>query len=388
MAKRRKKRGGGVRAALQRGRATLGIHRRTRPGASPGTIKVDPQAPAPVITLIAYGPNQLEDRRLESPEEIRAYLGKHPVLWINVGGLGDAAVVEKIGEIFGLHRLALEDVVNVHQRAKAETYGEQIFLVARMAELNSHVATEQLSMFLGRGFVVTFQEDEGDCLDPVRRRIRRKIGRIRNQAADYLAYAVLDAVIDNYYPVLEELEQRMETLEDRVLERPDPRTIHSVHHLKRELLILRRAVWPHRDMLAMLAREPHPAVSGGMQPYLRDCYDHVVQILDLTETYREIASDLLELYLNLVNSRINETMRVLTIIATIFIPLTFVVGVYGMNFDWMPELRWRWGYPAVMAGMAVVALGMLAWFRARGWLAPRGRPGAASDGNEQGPAPV
>ncbi len=371
MSGKRKKLARGVKHALRRGRARLGVHRRTRPGASPGTIKVDPQAPQPVITLVAYGPDTLEERRLASPAEIRPYLGKFPVVWINVGGLGDAAVIEQIGKLFGLHRLALEDVVNVHQRAKAEEYDEQLFLVTRMVSLPEHVTTEQLSIFLGAGYVVTFQENGGDCLDPVRRRIREKIGRIRMLTPDYLAYAMLDAVIDNYYPVLEELGERMDALEDWILAGADPTAIQAVHLAKRDLLLLRRAIWPHREMLAVLTREPHPAFAESTRLFLRDCYDHVVQLVDLTETYREIASDLLDLYLNMVNSRINETMRVLTIIATIFIPLTFIVGVYGMNFEWMPELRWKWGYPAVMAGMGLITIVMLTVFRARGWLSRR-----------------
>jgi magnesium transporter len=265
-------------------------------------------------------------------------------------------------------------VVNVHQRAKVEEYGDELFIVARMADLGCGAATEQLSMFVGKNYVLTFQEEPGDCWDPVRERIRKGVGRIRGAGPDYLAYALLDASIDAYYPVLEAFGERLDALEDAVLLRPDRGTIDSIHAMKSELLLLRRAIWPHREAIAHLSRDSTPLVTEATRIYLRDCYDHVVQIVDLVETYRELTADLKDLYMSAVSNRINETMRVLTIISTIFIPITFIAGIYGMNFDPsyspfnMPELRWYLGYPFALGLMAVTGLGTLFYVWWQGWL--------------------
>ncbi len=347
------------------------IQRRSAPGASPGTIAVDPTAAKSTISLIAYGPDQFIEVTLRDAEKIRDYLGKYPVTWINIDGLGDAATIEKIGAIFGLHKLALEDVVNTHQRAKVEEYGDQLFIVARMADLELRTNTEQLGMFVGQNFVLTFQEAAGDCWQPVRTRIRSKVGRIRTVGADYLAYALLDACIDAYFPVLEQLGERLATLEELVLERPDQATRDQIHEVMRGLVLLRRAIWPHREAMASLIRESTPVFTEATRVYLRDCYDHVIQIIDLTETYRELASDLRDLYMSSVSNRINETMRVLTIIATIFMPLTFIAGIYGMNFEHMPELHWLWGYPLSLLLMTLITAGMLLFFWQQGWLSNR-----------------
>ncbi len=352
----------------------LHIHRRTQPGASPGTVTADPEARRTSVQVIAYGPDEIVEKSIDNLDAIRGIVGKHPVTWINVDGLGDAATIEKIGQIFGVHRLALEDVVNTHQRAKVDPYGDQLFIVARMADLELRSNTEQLSMFVGANFVITFQEEAGDSWEPIRQRIRNKVGRIRTQGPDYLVYEIIDANIDAYFPILEQFGERLDELEDSVLLQSNGHLIDRIHELKGGLLMLRRAIWPHREMLAALARESMPLITDHTRVHLRDCYDHIVQLVDLTETYRELTADLRDLYMSAISNRINETMRVLTIIATIFIPLTFVAGIYGMNFDsgdspWnMPELHWYWGYPSVLALMAVIAAAMLIFFRARGWL--------------------
>jgi magnesium transporter len=346
------------------------------PGASPGTLVVPPGSKPPRLRVIAYGPERIEERELTDPQQLRALLGQWPVLWVDVDGLGDVAVLEALGAIFGLHRLALEDVLNLLQRPKAERFGEHLFVVARMpvAEAEGGLATEQLSLFIGTNFLITFQERPGgDCFDPVRARLRAGKGRSRIAGPDYLAYALLDGVVDAYYPVLEGCGDRLDALEDELFEHPAPGAARRVHQVRRDLLTVRRAVWPLREELATLVREPDPLVADETRVYLRDCYDHAVQMIDLLETYRDLGAGLMEIHLSLLSHRMNEIMKVLTIMASIFIPLTFIVGVYGMNFDTshplnMPELRWAWGYPAVMVLMLVLAVGMLLYFRRRGWL--------------------
>jgi magnesium transporter len=354
------------------------FHKRTPAGASPGTLIADPQAPRPRMNVIAYGPDGLVERAIEDPESLRPLLASDSIVWLNVDGLGDADTIVAVGKVFGLHRLALEDVINVTQRPKLEDYGDHTFLVARMIEWVDHLETDQLSLFLGRNFVVTFQEKAGDPFDPVRARIRGGKGIIRSRGPDYLAYALVDATIDEYFPVLEKCGERLETLEDRILVSPSPDDIPDVHEIKRDLLTLRRAVWPMRETLSLLLRETESLVEKETRFYLNDCYDHTVQIMDLVETYREIASSLVEMYLSSLSNRLNEVMKVLTMIATIFIPLTFIVGVYGMNFDtrWpanMPELRWKYGYVACLLFMVAVTIGLVLYFRRRGWLGKSAR---------------
>jgi magnesium transporter len=346
----------------------------TKPGLAPGTIEVDPQAPKPKLRVIAYGPEGVEEAELAGVDEVSAYQERHRVMWLNVDGLGDADVIQAIGRHFDLHPLALEDVVSTHQRAKVDDYDDRLYIVARMLTSLGSAETEQLSLFLGDGFVVSFQERVGDCFEPVRERIRRGRTRIRTSGSDYLAYALVDAVVDAYFPVLEGFGDRLEALEDEVLSHPITNTLAKIHAEKRRLQGLRRAVWPLRDALSVLLRDTGALISEETLVFLRDCYDHVVRSVDLVETYRELASGLTDLYLSSVSNRMNEVMKVLTVVATIFIPLTFVAGIYGMNFDpevspWnMPELKWAWGYPACMALMTAIGLAMVAFFYRRGWL--------------------
>lgn len=337
--------------------------RRTPPGTAPGTLAADPAATAPRLRTILYTPDGVQEgESLLTPRE-------GCILWLDVVGLADTALLQRIGEDFGLHPLAMEDVVNTHQRPKAEGYEAHQFIVLRMPRRDSgRFTTEQLSIFLGKGYVITFQEQPGDVFDPVRARLRNPLGQMRRQGADYLCYALLDAVIDSFFPVIEELGDRLEVLEDRVVTDPGRTAMAEIHTLKRELMGLSAAVWPLRDLIATLQREAAPHFSDYTRLYLRDCQDHAVQLIEVVQIYREIASGLVEILLSSQANRTNEVMRVLTLIATIFIPLTFIAGVYGMNFEHMPELGWRWGYPAVMLFMAALAAALVVWFWRKGWL--------------------
>ena len=291
------------------------------------------------------------------------------VVWVDVVGLGDVALLRQLGEAFGLHRLALEDVVNVTQRAKVEDYGDHLFVVVRMVDPSNHAETEQFALFLGVDYVLTFQERPGDCFGMVRNRLRDPNGQMQKRGADYLAYALLDAVVDAYFPLLEKHDGRLEALEHMVLDGSvSVGVLPELHGVRRCLLDLRRAVWPLREAMSSLARGENRHFSADVMPYLRDVTDHVVQLIDLVEGHRELSTSLLELHLSMVNHKLNEVIKLLTVISTIFIPLTFVVGVYGMNFDWMPELRVWWGYPLCLLVMLVTALLMLRWFKRRGWL--------------------
>lgn len=352
------------------------FRRRTPPGADPGTVQTQPDARPPTIHVLAYGPDEVVEEEVRDLDRLAAYRERYPVTWINVDGLGDAATIRRLGELFSLHPLAQEDVVNVHQRSKVEPYDTQLFIVARMAQWVGHVETEQLSLFLGRNWVLTFLENPGDCLDPVRDRIRKGSGRIRRAAADHLAYALLDAVIDSYFPVVEQMADRLESLEDEVGTRSSGDANARIHAIRSDLLLLRRSLRPHREAVNELVRDEHPLIGPEARLFLRDCYDHTVQLIELLEVYREMCSDLRDYHVSLASNRMNEVMKVLTIIATLFMPLSFVAGLYGMNFDtsspWnMPELRWPFGYLFALSLMLMVAVGMICYFRLKGWIGGR-----------------
>lgn len=360
------------------------FHRRTKPGASPGTFKVHPDAPGPKIRVLAYSPDEIVEERIERIDQISGFLKKYPVTWINVDGLGDAATLKALGKLFDLHPLALEDVVHVHQRAKVEPFEKHLFLVARMVRPTEQRDTEQLSLFLGSNYVLTFQEQEGDCLDPVRERIRKSSGRVRKVGADYLAYALLDAVVDSYFPIVERFADDLETLDDEIEVRHGPPVISQIRDVRNDLLLLRRTIRPHRDAINQLVRDEHPLVRDETRVFLRDCYDHTVQLIELLEVYREMCSDLRDYYQSIMGNRMNEIMKVLTIIATIFIPLGFVAGVYGMNFDPelpgnMPELKCPYGYVFALCLMLLSAGGMLLYFWRKGWIASGGTAQARLD---------
>lgn len=331
----------------------------------------------PSIHVLAYGQDGVTETDVHDVNDVPLLLYKHDVTWINIDGLGDAQTIERLGEIFNLHRLALEDVVSQHQRAKIDDYSDHLFIVMRMANCDERAYTEQLNLFVGKNFVVTFQGGPpGDSFDRVRQRIRDQAGKIGARGPDYLAYALIDAAIDAYYPVLEIYSERLDQLEDQVLERPDPSLMDVLHSVKSDLLMLRRAIWPMREAVGRLTREASDLISEDTRVYLRDCYDHVMQIVELVETYRELTADLRDLYMSALSNRINETMRVLTIISTLFIPLTFIAGIYGMNFDYadgqmplnMPELHHPFGYIGCLTAMALLAAGMTYYFYRQGWI--------------------
>jgi len=351
--------------------------RRAPPGAPPGTVIPDPKAARPVITAIGYGPDEVFEHSISDISELKAIIGGAPVTWVNVVGLGDVDVLKQLSDVFGLHDLALEDVVNQHQRAKVEDYDDHLFIVSRTPTSDAEFEIEQTTLFLGANYVLTFQERVSDNFEPIRTRLLRNGSRLRRSQADYLAYSLLDSITDAYFPILERIGEEIEQLEQAVLSRPDAAQVGRLHNVKRDLLALRRGIWPQREMFNTLIRDDSPFVSEQTRVFLRDCYDHAIQLLEIVETYREIATGLLDLYLSSVSTRMNEIMKLLTIIATIFIPLGFIAGVYGMNFDrgvsaWnMPELGWSWGYPFALGLMASVAAVLVLYFRNKGWIGTR-----------------
>jgi magnesium transporter len=339
-------------------------------GSRPGTLVINEAASKPRIRVIEYTSETVQEHELSEVARLRDVLGQDSLSWIDVQGLGDEGVLRSIAEVFELHPLALEDVVNVPQRPKVEDYEKHLLLITRMVVLGGayDVKAEQVSLFLGPKFVLTFQEEHNDALEPVRARLRHGKGPIRTSGPDYLAYAVIDTVIDGYYPILESLGETLEGLEEEIIERPSRSLLRQVHRVKRELLAIRRAIWPQREAINALIRDDRAFISDRVRIYLRDVYDHCVQIIDVVETYRELTAGLMDIYLSSVSNRMNEVMKVLTVMATIFIPLTFLAGVYGMNFAYMPELHIAWAYPALLCVMFVIAVGMLLYFRRRGWI--------------------
>ena len=347
------------------------------PGTAPGTLTERPApTPQPIrISLIDYTPEEFIEHQLATAADGRPYLQRDSVTWIHVQGDVAADTLRNLGELFDLHPLALEDVMNTGQRPKLDNYDDQDFIVVNLPEFrNGGVVTEQISLFFGPHFVVSFSRATQDPFEPVRRRLRASTGRFRARGADYLLYTLLDVVIDAGFPMFERFGETIEALEEELLDCPDQKTMGRIHQLKRELLLLRRSLWPQREVVTALLREEHIGISAETHVYLRDCYDHTVQIMDLLETYRDMATSMLDVYLSSISNRTNEVMRVLTIIATIFIPLTFIAGVYGMNFSndaspWaMPELHWYFGYPLVWLVMIAVAGGLLVFFRRKKWL--------------------
>jgi magnesium transporter len=293
------------------------------------------------------------------------------VTWINIDGVHDSSVIEKLGRAFGLHPLIQEDIMTTSQRPKLDELETSIYVVSRMVELGEdgkEIVTEQLSLVFGRNFVLSFQEKPGDMFDPVRDRIRHGKGRIRKLGPDYLAYALLDAVVDHYFVVLETVGERIECLEDELVADPRQETLHAIHALKREMLFFRKSVWPLREVVAALERAESALIQPSTNIFLRDVYDHVIQVIDNVETFRDMLSGMLETYLSSVSNRMNQVMKILTIISTIFIPLTFLVGVYGMNFEHMPELKWKFGYFLVWGIMLTVGVGLVAFFKRKKWL--------------------
>ena len=352
------------------------------PGTAPATLatlSVRADAEKPVITLVEYGLDSVVEKVLTTAAELPDIPDDGKVRWLDIEGLGDAEFFKALGEKYGLHPLALEDVLHTGQRPKMEPYENLLFIVAQMVyrDGDNQMVGEQVSMFLMPRFLITIQEEpDTDVFDPVRERIRVGRGYIRKLGADYLAYALLDAIVDHCFPILEAVGDALETLEDEVLERPTASCVARLHEHKRTLMQLRRFVWPERDVCNSLLHDETGIVAAQTKVFLRDCYDHTVQIMDLIESYRDVVSGLTEMYLSAVGMRTNEIMRVLTVMSAIFIPLTFVAGVYGMNFDNadgqmpfnMPELHQPWGYVACLSLMALISVGQIIFFKRKKWL--------------------
>jgi len=325
------------------------------------------------LSLIRYAADSFREERHPLPGILAALAERHPkhVTWVNINGLHDPEVIGAIGTGCNLHLLVQEDILNTHQRPKAEAYDDHLYLVVRMLrfdESNREILGEQVSLVVGSDYVISFQESPGDVFDGVRDRLRQGKGRIRQRGADYLAYALLDAVVDSYYVLLEKLGDRIELLEEQMVSNPDPDALSLVHQFKREMILLRKSVWPLRELLGNLTRDSVPLLAEETRVFLRDVHDHAMQVIDTVETYRDILTGLQDLYLSGVSNRMNEIMKVLTMIATIFIPLSFLAGLYGMNFEVMPELHWRHGYFILLGLMALLAVGMLIFFRRKKWL--------------------
>jgi magnesium transporter len=367
-------------------RAALGPRRprvsRIRPGTPPGTLVAAESAEPPAVSVVSFGRNGLEEERAPTIDAALARLGLGGVTWINIDGLGDPGVFARLGERLGLHALALEDVLNVPQRPKVERFDKHVFVVMRTMRLEDRprdsppvsplaaaIVDEQVSLFFGADWVVTIQErSDGDCFGPVRDAIRQTRGRVREAGADYLAYLLIDAVVDASFPVIDTLAERMHLLEEEALGPTAPATtLRRLTRLRHDLIAVRRAVWPMREVVTVLQREESPLVTAETRVFLRDVYDHAVQALEIVESLREAAVSVMEVFLSVQNQRLNEVMKVLTVIATIFIPLTFIASIYGMNFKHMPELEWPWAYPAVLGVMLLTGLGMIGYFKWRGW---------------------
>jgi magnesium transporter len=323
------------------------------------------------ITIIDYDEKQFEEKEAKIVEECFPFKEKPTVTWVNIDGLHDIEVMEKIGRHFDLHPLVLEDILNTEQRPKIEDFDDYIFVVLKMLyfdESQDEIRAEQVSIILGSNFVLSFQERVGDIFNPLRERIRNAKGRIRKMGADYLAYALMDAIVDNYFTVLEKLGEKIEDIEEKLVSNPTPETLQTIHNLKREMIFLRKSVWPLREVVSSLERGESSLIKESTKIFLRDVYDHTIQVIDTVETFRDLLSGMLDIYLSSISNRMNQIMKVLTIIATIFIPLTFIVGIYGMNFEYMPELGWRWGYFIVLGIMAIIGVWMLIYFRKKRWL--------------------
>jgi magnesium transporter len=342
-------------------------------GTAPGTlIHMGERGAGPVrISLIDYDGDNLTERPLADIEASFPLKELPTVTWINVDGLHDIDLMEAIGTHFGIHPLTLEDILNTAQRPKMEDFEGYLYLVLKMLSYDpeaEHIRAEQISILVGDKFVISLQETAGDVFDPVRERIQRAKGRIRKAGCGYLAYALLDAIVDHYYAVLEAVGEKIEDFEELLMEDPEPELLEDIHELKREMIYFRKQVWPVRELLNGLTKSDSPLLQESNRIFFDDVYDHTIQVIDTIESFRDILSSMLDLYLSTVSNRMNEVMKVLTIIATIFIPLTFVAGIYGMNFDFMPELHWRWGYFAVWGVMLVITAAMIFYFKRKKWL--------------------
>lgn len=323
------------------------------------------------ITIIDYDETNFQEKEAKTVEECFPFKDEPTNTWINIDGLHEVDIIEKIGKHFDVHPLILEDILHTGQRPKMEDSENYTSIVLKMLSFNENeneIKSEQVSLIISKNVVISFQESVGDVFNPVRERIRNGKGRIRKMGSDYLAYALMDAIVDNYFIILEKLGEKIEVLEEELITNPVPETLHMIHNLKREMIFLRKSVWPLREVISNLERGESHLIMKSTTIYLRDVYDHTIQVIDTIETFRDMLSGMLDIYLSSVSNKMNEVMKVLTIIATIFIPLTFIAGIYGMNFEYMPELSWQWGYPAVWVVVIVIGASMVLYFRKKRWL--------------------
>ncbi|MEF8879989.1 MAG: magnesium/cobalt transporter CorA, partial [Candidatus Thermoplasmatota archaeon] len=327
------------------------------------------------ITVIDYDKESFEEKTVKKPEECTQFKDKESNTWINIDGLHNIEIIEKIGEIFDMHPLILEDIVNTGQRPKIEDFENYTFLLIKMLYVEEEeIKAEQVSIIVGKNFVISFQEKPGDVFNSIRERIKKAKGRIRKMGSGYLTYTLIDAVVDNYFIILEKIGERIEDTEEEVVGDPIPKTLQNIHNFKQELIFLRKSIWPLREVISGLQRSESKFFQKNISIYVRDVYDHTIQVIDTLETYRDIVSGMIDIYLSSVSNKMNEVMKVLTIFAAIFIPLTFIAGIYGMNFNPdispfnMPELNWYLGYPAALIVMLAVGLALVYYFRRKEWL--------------------
>ena len=323
------------------------------------------------ITVFEYDASTVRERQLASVEECRECRDSKGLVWINIDGIHDISVVETVGKVFGIHPLVQEDIVNANQRPKVEEYDSYLYAIVKMLyedKASGGLQAEQVSIIVTPKMVISFQEREGDVFNPVRERLRTGKGIVRQRGSDYLAYCLIDAIVDHYFQIMENIEDRILPLEDEVVNDPRPHVLQNVHGLKSDLVFLRRSLWPLREMLARVYREQLPPIQPDTRPFLRDVHDHTIQVIEILESFQEVVSGMMDIYMSSISNRMNNIMKVLTIIATIFIPLTFIAGIYGMNFKNMPELSWPWGYPAVLGLMFLIFIGMLLFFKHKKWL--------------------
>ena len=320
------------------------------------------------VSIVEYTEGSFNEREIKAVTEC-PLIPPSATTWINVTGIHQGEIIKKLGECFNLHPLLLEDTMNTNQRPKVEDYGEYIFIVLKtLAYRDRGISIEQVSLVLGRNWIISFAEGECGFLNEIKERLKAGKGRIRKMSPDYLAYSIMDMIVDNYFVVAERLGESIEELEEKLLTKPTPELMRSIHYLRKEMTLMRKAVWPVRDAIGTLERTDSPLITGTTDVYLRDVYDHTIRVIDTLDTYRDTVTGMLEVYLSNTSNRMNEIMKVLTVVATLFIPLTFIVGVYGMNFRVMPELEWKWGYPAIMILMAAVAVAMVVYFKRKKWV--------------------
>ncbi|MEN6622674.1 MAG: magnesium/cobalt transporter CorA [Smithella sp.] len=321
------------------------------------------------ITLVRYNEEFYSEKEISSLAHLGLEKEENVITWITVDGLQDTAMLEELGNIYGLHPLVLEDILNTDQRPKMEDYGDYLYFVLRSfsEEGNGHLISEQVSIILGKNFVLSFREKESAIFEPIQARLAANKGRIRKSGADYLLHAIIDNIVDNYFVSMEALEEEIELLEDELVQRTASATLGKIHSLKRKLIFIRKSLSPLREAISALERSDSLLIGESTGIYFKDIFDHVIAIIDSVETFRDMLSGMLDIYLSSVSNRLNEVMKVLTIIATIFMPLTFIAGVYGMNFKYMPELEWRWGYFGTLGLMLVVALLMIYYFQKKKW---------------------